>query len=119
MQARGFVTTAIKIDPYISVDAGTMNPTEHGEVLFWTMVTSVIRIWAASERFLGVNLSRVNYMTTGRGVSGSYRRERARNMVVKMCGWCPMCHSRPFAGLKKPVAKLRPMWWWLKWKYCR
>ncbi|MEK7136314.1 MAG: CTP synthase, partial [Patescibacteria group bacterium] len=32
MQARGFVTTAIKIDPYINVDAGTMNPTEHGEV---------------------------------------------------------------------------------------
>jgi CTP synthase len=32
LQAKGFKVTAIKIDPYINVDAGTMNPTEHGEV---------------------------------------------------------------------------------------
>lgn len=34
LQARGLETTAVKIDPYVNVDAGTMNPTEHGEVLF-------------------------------------------------------------------------------------
>ena len=32
LQARGFNVTAIKIDPYLNVDAGTMNPIEHGEV---------------------------------------------------------------------------------------
>ncbi|NTW76085.1 MAG: CTP synthase, partial [Candidatus Moranbacteria bacterium] len=32
LQARGLTVTALKIDPYINVDAGTMNPTEHGEV---------------------------------------------------------------------------------------
>lgn len=32
LQARGYNVTAIKIDPYINVDAGTMNPVEHGEV---------------------------------------------------------------------------------------
>ena len=32
LQSRGHRVTAIKIDPYINVDAGTMNPTEHGEV---------------------------------------------------------------------------------------
>ena len=32
LQARGFSVTALKIDPYVNVDAGTMNPTEHGEV---------------------------------------------------------------------------------------
>jgi metal-dependent hydrolase (beta-lactamase superfamily II) len=32
LQSRGFNVTAIKIDPYVNVDAGTMNPTEHGEV---------------------------------------------------------------------------------------
>ena len=31
LQSRGFKVTAAKIDPYINVDAGTMNPTEHGE----------------------------------------------------------------------------------------
>ncbi|MEK7142393.1 MAG: CTP synthase, partial [Patescibacteria group bacterium] len=32
LQSRGFKVTSIKIDPYVNVDAGTMNPTEHGEV---------------------------------------------------------------------------------------
>jgi predicted GTPase len=32
LQSRGYDVTALKIDPYINVDAGTMNPTEHGEV---------------------------------------------------------------------------------------
>jgi len=32
IQSRGFTVTAMKIDPYVNVDAGTMNPTEHGEV---------------------------------------------------------------------------------------
>ena len=32
LQDRGLTVTALKIDPYVNVDAGTMNPTEHGEV---------------------------------------------------------------------------------------
>ncbi|MBU1148534.1 CTP synthase, partial [Patescibacteria group bacterium] len=32
LQSRGFKVSAMKIDPYVNVDAGTMNPTEHGEV---------------------------------------------------------------------------------------
>src|SRR3989338_7630247 len=32
LQSRGVEVTAVKIDPYVNVDAGTMNPTEHGEV---------------------------------------------------------------------------------------
>ena len=32
LQGRGLGVTAIKIDPYVNIDAGTMNPTEHGEV---------------------------------------------------------------------------------------
>ena len=32
LQSKGFSVTAIKIDPYVNLDAGTMNPTEHGEV---------------------------------------------------------------------------------------
>ena len=32
LKSRGLSVTAIKIDPYVNVDAGTMNPTEHGEV---------------------------------------------------------------------------------------
>ena len=33
LQAKGYTVTALKIDPYINVDAGTMSPTVHGEVL--------------------------------------------------------------------------------------
>ncbi len=76
MQARGFVTTAIKIDPYINVDAGTMNPTEHGEVFVLDDGDECDQDMGNYERFLGVNLSRVNYMTTGRVYQEVIRRER-------------------------------------------
>ncbi|OHA58224.1 MAG: CTP synthase [Candidatus Vogelbacteria bacterium RIFOXYD1_FULL_44_32] len=76
MQARGFVTTAIKIDPYINVDAGTMNPTEHGEVFVLDDGDECDQDMGNYERFLGLNLSRVNYMTTGRVYQEVIRRER-------------------------------------------
>ena len=43
--------TSIKIDPYVNVDAGTMNPTEHGEVLCWMMGWNVIQDMGNYERF--------------------------------------------------------------------
>ncbi|MDQ5957801.1 MAG: synthase [Patescibacteria group bacterium] len=76
MQARGFVTTAIKIDPYINVDAGTMNPTEHGEVFVLNDGDECDQDMGNYERFLGIDLSRLNYMTTGRVYQEVIRRER-------------------------------------------
>lgn len=78
LQARGQVVTAIKIDPYINVDAGTMNPTEHGEVFVLADGYETDQDMGNYERFMGLKLSRDNYMTTG----SVYQRviERERNL---------------------------------------
>ncbi|MEK7195473.1 MAG: CTP synthase [Patescibacteria group bacterium] len=65
LQARGFRVTAVKIDPYVNVDAGTMNPTEHGEVFVLDDGTECDQDLGNYERFLGRDLTRSNYMTTG------------------------------------------------------
>lgn len=76
LQDRGQVVTAIKIDPYINIDAGTMNPTEHGEVFVLTDGDECDQDMGNYERFLGLSLTRTNYMTTGRVYQSVIERER-------------------------------------------
>lgn len=76
LQSRGFKTTAIKIDPYINVDAGTMNPTEHGEVFVLNDGTECDQDMGNYERFLGQDLSGLNYMTTGSIYQAVINKER-------------------------------------------
>lgn len=76
LQDRGKKVTAIKIDPYINIDAGTMNPTEHGEVFVLADGDECDQDMGNYERFLGVNLARINYMTTGRVYQSVINRER-------------------------------------------
>ena len=77
LKSKGFAVTAIKIDPYINVDAGTMNPTEHGEVFVLDDGYECDQDMGNYERFLGETLPEVNYMTTGRVYLEVIRRERA------------------------------------------
>ncbi|OGM90514.1 CTP synthase [Candidatus Wolfebacteria bacterium RIFCSPLOWO2_01_FULL_38_11] len=65
LQARGFETTAVKIDPYVNVDAGTMNPTEHGEVFVLDDGMECDQDMGNYERFLDRGLTAESYMTTG------------------------------------------------------
>lgn len=76
LQDRGQKVTAIKIDPYINIDAGTMNPIEHGEVFVLDDGDETDQDMGNYERFLGVDLSRVNYMTTGRVYQSVIEKER-------------------------------------------
>jgi CTP synthase len=76
LQSKGFVVTAIKIDPYINVDAGTMNPTVHGEVFVTVDGDETDQDIGNYERFLNINILRSNYMTTGRVYSTVIQRER-------------------------------------------
>ncbi len=66
LQARGYKVSAIKMDPYINIDAGTMNPIEHGEVFVTDDGDETDQDIGNYERFLGQNIYRENYMTTGR-----------------------------------------------------
>lgn len=65
LQGKGLKVTAMKIDPYVNVDAGTMNPTEHGEVFVLDDGMECDQDMGNYERFMGADLSRLNYMTTG------------------------------------------------------
>ena len=76
LQARGYKVSAIKIDPYINIDAGTMNPVEHGEVFVTEDGDETDQDLGNYERFLGKNIYRENYMTTGRIYQTVINRER-------------------------------------------
>jgi len=65
-QAKGLRATALKADPYVNVDAGTMNPTEHGEVFVTDDADETDQDMGNYERFLDTDLTSLNYMTTGR-----------------------------------------------------
>ncbi len=77
LQSRGFSVTAIKIDPYVNVDAGTMNPTEHGEVFVLDDGMECDQDMGNYERFLSTSLSRANYMTTGSVYLSVINKERS------------------------------------------
>jgi CTP synthase len=76
LQDRGLSVTAIKIDPYINIDAGTMNPTEHGEVFVLDDKNETDQDMGNYERFLNITLSSANYMTTGRVYKSVIEKER-------------------------------------------
>ena len=76
LQARGYKVSAIKMDPYINVDAGTMNPIEHGEVFVTEDGDETDQDLGNYERFLNKNIYRENYMTTGRIYQTVINRER-------------------------------------------
>src|ERR1700679_3794625 len=77
IQSRGLEVTSIKIDPYVNVDAGTMNPTEHGEVFVLDDGTEGDQDMGNYKRFLDRDLSGANYMTTGSIYKTVIERERS------------------------------------------
>ncbi len=77
LKNRGFSVTALKIDPYINIDAGTMNPTEHGEVFVLSDGDETDQDMGNYERFLNTDLTRINYMTTGRVYQSVIEKERS------------------------------------------
>ncbi|MCA9363690.1 CTP synthase [Candidatus Kaiserbacteria bacterium] len=76
LKARGLRVTAMKIDPYVNVDAGTMNPTEHGEVFVLQGGLETDQDMGNYERFLNTDIPDLNYMTTGSVYQSVIRKER-------------------------------------------
>jgi len=76
LQARGLKVTVIKIDPYVNVDAGTMNPYIHGEVYVTDDGGETDLDLGWYERFLNVNLRKHNNITTGQVYQAVIEKER-------------------------------------------
>ncbi|ESP88429.1 CTP synthase [Candidatus Halobonum tyrrellensis] len=72
----GFDVTAVKIDPYLNVDAGTMNPYQHGEVYVLKDGGEVDLDLGNYERFLGVDMTSDHNVTTGKVYKTVIERER-------------------------------------------
>uniref|UniRef100_A0A7E4ZR54 CTP synthase n=1 Tax=Panagrellus redivivus TaxID=6233 RepID=A0A7E4ZR54_PANRE len=83
MKANGYRVTAIKIDPYLNVDAGTFSPWEHGEVFVLDDGGEVDLDLGNYERFLNVCLTSDNNITTGKIYDRVIRAERAGKYLGK------------------------------------
>lgn len=76
LQTQGFKVDAVKIDPYINIDAGTMRPTVHGEVYVTFDGGETDQDLGNYERFLDYKISRRNNITTGQVYQEVIRKER-------------------------------------------
>lgn len=80
---RGQRVTAVKIDPYLNIDAGTMNPFEHGEVYVLDDGGEVDLDLGNYERFFDVTLRRDNNITTGKAYRAVIEKERRGDFLGK------------------------------------
>jgi len=79
----GFDVTAVKVDPYLNVDAGTMNPYEHGEVYVLKDGGEVDLDLGNYERFLGIDMTLDHNVTTGKTYQSVIEAERAGDYLGK------------------------------------
>ncbi|TFG78865.1 MAG: CTP synthase [Flavobacteriales bacterium] len=83
LQARGYKTTIQKLDPYINVDPGTLNPYEHGECYVTNDGAETDLDLGHYERFLNVKTSQANNVTTGRIYQSVIEKERRGEFLGK------------------------------------
>ena len=83
IQSCGYKVTAIKIDPYLNYDAGTMNPYQHGEVFVLDDGGEVDLDLGNYERFLDINLTRDHNITTGKVYLTVIEKERRGDYLGK------------------------------------
>jgi CTP synthase len=83
LQARGYSVTIQKLDPYINVDPGTLNPYEHGECYVTLDGAETDLDLGHYERFLNVPTSQANNVTTGRIYQSVINKERKGDYLGK------------------------------------
>ena len=107
LQSRGYKVSAIKMDPYINVDAGTMNPIEHGEVFVTEDGDETDQDIGNYERFLNTNIYKENYMTTGRVYQSVIARERNLEYKGKCVQVVPHIPQEIRERIEKAVEKTK------------
>ncbi|HEX08322.1 MAG TPA: CTP synthase [Thermoplasmatales archaeon] len=83
LQLHGYRVTAMKIDPYINYDAGTLRPTEHGEVWVTEDGGEIDQDLGHYERFLDINIPKYHNITTGQVYSAVIEKERKGKYLGK------------------------------------
>lgn len=97
----GFSVSAVKIDPYLNVDAGTMNPYQHGEVFVMDDGGEVDLDLGNYERFLDTTMTRDNNITTGKVYQAVINKERQGKYLGKTVQIIPHITNEIKSRLKK------------------
>jgi len=105
LQVRGHRVSAMKIDPYLNVDAGTMNPYIHGEVFVTEDGGEVDMDLGTYERFLDLNLSREHNITTGQVYQSIIEKERKGEFLGKCVQIIPHVSEEIKGRLRSVAAK--------------
>jgi CTP synthase len=100
-QEYGYSTTIIKIDPYINYDAGTLRPTEHGEVWVTEDGGEIDQDLGTYERFIGIDIPRYNNITTGQIYKAVIDRERRGDYLGHTVQFIPHIIDEVIARIKK------------------
>ncbi len=108
MQLRGFKVSAMKIDPYLNVDAGTMNPVAHGEVFVTDDGGEIDMDLGTYERFLDINLSRSHNTTTGQVYTAVINKERRGDFLGQCVQIIPHITDEIKSVVRGIAAKVRP-----------
>ena len=94
LQARGYNVTIQKFDPYINIDPGTLNPYEHGECYVTVDGHEADLDLGHYERFLGIQTTKANNITTGRIYKSVIDKERRGDYLGKNYSGYPPYYRR-------------------------
>jgi CTP synthase len=108
LQTRGFKISAMKIDPYLNVDAGTMNPVAHGEVFVTDDGGEIDMDLGTYERFLDINLSRSHNTTTGQIYTSVINKERRGDFLGQCVQIIPHITDEIKSVIRGIATKVRP-----------
>ena len=100
LEEYGYKTTLIKIDPYINCDAGTLRPTEHGEVWVTEDGGEIDQDLGTYERFLNKSIPKQNNITTGQIYKRIIEKERAGDYLGKTVQFIPHVTDEIIARVK-------------------
>lgn len=89
LKEHGYATTLIKIDPYINFDAGTLRPTEHGEVWVTDDGGEIDQDLGTYERFMNQSMPKKNNLTTGQIYKAVMDKERAGGYLGQTVQFVP------------------------------
>ncbi|MDD3531387.1 MAG: CTP synthase [Candidatus Pacebacteria bacterium] len=104
LEQKGFPVNLVKVDPYLNVDAGTMNPTEHGETFVLKSGLETDQDMGNYERFLGRDLTDDDYMTSGMVYQTVIARERGLGYGGKCVEAIPHVRDEILSRIEKAAA---------------
>jgi CTP synthase len=103
LQLHGYKVTAMKIDPYMNCDAGTLRPTEHGEVWVTEDGGEIDQDLGHYERFLDINIPKYHNITTGQVYGAVIDKERKGKYLGKTVQPIPHVTNEIKDRIRKPT----------------